>query len=48
MKKVYLLILCGFFAISAVGCGTVKGLGEDISSVGGWFSKSSNKVKEGN
>ncbi len=47
MNKIGLLILGGMFMVAAVGCGTIKGLGQDVSAVGGWFVKSSDKVKEG-
>ena len=47
MKKICLFILCGVFTLTAIGCGTIKGFGDDISAVGGWFSKGSDNVKEG-
>lgn len=45
--KTMMTVLAGLMIISFSGCGTVKGLGEDITSVGGWFQKSSTSVKEG-
>ena len=46
MKKLLLLALFICFTISLLGCGTIKGLGEDISTVGGWFTRGSDHVKE--
>jgi predicted small secreted protein len=46
MKKGYLMLLCGLLLLSAVGCGTVKGIGEDISTVGKWLTRSSNTVNK--
>jgi entericidin B len=34
LKKVILLVLLAAFVFSLVGCQTVKGVGEDIKSVG--------------
>ena len=48
MKKISLSILCGAIMITAVGCGSIKGLGDDITAVGGWFSRGAQNVKEGN
>ncbi len=31
--------------LSAAGCGTIKGVGDDISTVGGWLSRGSEKVQ---
>jgi predicted small secreted protein len=45
MKKRFLLALAGLFLLSMAGCGTIKGIGEDVSAVGGWMSKSSDTVK---
>ncbi len=35
-----------FLLAAMAGCGTIKGLGEDISAVGGWFSRGSEHVQE--
>ena len=46
MKKTILTILCLMVAISAIGCSTIKGLGEDVAAVGGWLVRGSDAVKE--
>ena len=46
MKKFLLSILLGLMMVSAVGCGTIKGMGEDISTVGKWLAKGSDNVKQ--
>lgn len=45
MKRVCLLVLCGVLILTAVGCGTIKGLGEDISTIGRWLVKGSDTAK---
>jgi predicted small secreted protein len=45
MKKFYWLVSV-VVLMSIAGCGTIKGLGEDISAVGGWFSRGSTHVQE--
>jgi len=45
MKKVTLMVSV-LLMLCVVGCGTIKGLGEDISAVGGWFSRGSESVQE--
>jgi predicted small secreted protein len=46
MKTVFLLMLCGMIILTAVGCGTIKGIGDDVSAVGKWLSKGSDTVKQ--
>jgi len=46
MKKICLLVICGALIVSIAGCGTVKGLGEDISTVGRWLIKGSSAAKK--
>ncbi|MDD5069601.1 MAG: entericidin [Candidatus Omnitrophica bacterium] len=46
MKKFYFLILCAMVVLVSSGCATVKGMGEDISSFGGWMTNSSDKVNK--
>jgi len=41
MKKICAAILCGLLMLTMVGCGTIKGLGEDISTLGRWLIKGS-------
>ena len=47
MKKICLFIVCGLLVLAIAGCGTIKGLGDDISTVGGWLIKGSDTVQEG-
>ena len=47
MSKLGLVVLCTLFVLSAVGCGTMKGIGEDLKTVGGWFTKGSDKATGG-
>lgn len=44
MKKAYLFVLCGLLILTIAGCGTIKGLGDDIGTVGKWLTKGSNSV----
>jgi len=44
MKRACLLILCGVLILALLGCGTIKGIGEDVSAVGGWMIKSSDEA----
>ena len=41
MKKLLLITVCLLLATALIGCGTVKGIGGDIATVGGWVSKTS-------
>ena len=47
MGHVRLMVICLAFLVVGIGCSTIKGMGEDISAVGGWVTKSSDNVKEG-
>ncbi|MFC1594221.1 hypothetical protein ACFL38_02725 [Candidatus Omnitrophota bacterium] len=44
MKRLVLIAICLAFTATLIGCGTMKGLGEDITAVGGWFVKGSDEV----
>ena len=46
MKRTCVCALCGLFIFTALGCGTIKGFGDDISAVGRWFSNGSDNVKD--
>ena len=46
MKRFNLILICAAFALTAAGCGTIRGVGEDVSTVGGWFVKGSDGVKD--
>jgi predicted small secreted protein len=45
MKRIYLIVLGGLLALSIAGCGTIKGMGEDVSTVGHWLTRGSDTVK---
>ena len=47
MKKTCLFVLCGLLILAIAGCSTIKGLGDDISTLGNWLIKGSDAVKEG-
>ena len=44
MKKACLFVLCALLILTAVGCGTIKGIGEDISALGGWLIRGSDSA----
>lgn len=44
MKKITLFVLVGLFVMTIVGCGTVRGFGDDISTVGHWLTRGSDKA----
>ncbi len=46
IKRIILSIVVTVFVGSFYGCGTIKGLGEDVGAIGGWMSGSSDHVKE--
>jgi predicted small secreted protein len=39
MKKIGMLALTGLLVMMFAGCGTVKGFGDDISTVGHWITR---------
>lgn len=45
MKRVWLFVFCAILILTVAGCGTVKGLGEDISTIGRWLMKGSDSAK---
>ena len=47
MKKIVLTGICLVLMMTGISCGTIKGMGEDISAVGGWVTTGSDNVKEG-
>jgi predicted small secreted protein len=47
VKRACLYVLCGLLILAVAGCSTIKGLGDDISTVGSWLMKGSDAVKEG-
>jgi len=44
MKTMLAVFLCGAMFFMA-GCSTVKGIGDDISTVGKWMARGSDNVK---
>ena len=46
MKNAVLAGFCLLLMVICVGCSTVKGVGEDLSTVGGWVTKGSDNVRE--
>ena len=47
MKKMVLAGVCLVLAVACIGCNTIRGLGEDVSAVGGWVVKGADNVQEG-
>ena len=45
MKKGMMMTICVLMSVSLIGCSTVKGIGQDIASVGKVISASSDHVK---
>lgn len=46
MKRLFWFVFVGAIVLmTTMGCGTIKGLGQDIGSVGGWMSRGSDSVK---
>ena len=48
MKKIVLAGVCLVLAVACVGCSTIRGLGEDVSTVGGWLVQGVDNVQENN
>ena len=47
MRAALFLGICLALTITSLGCGTIKGIGKDITTVGGWVTSGSDRVKEG-
>jgi predicted small secreted protein len=47
MRRMLLLGLCLTVMVTGIGCSTIKGVGEDVGTVGGWLKKGSDNVREG-
>ena len=47
MRKILLAALCLSLMAVSINCGTIKGIGEDLGTVGGWVTKGSDNVREG-
>jgi predicted small secreted protein len=46
MKRMVLGSICLVLAVVCIGCSTIKGMGEDVSTVGGWMVKGSDNVQQ--
>ena len=46
MKRALLTGFCLFLTVACVGCNTIRGLGEDVGTVGGWVVKGVDNVQE--
>jgi len=47
MKVIVLLSICLALAVTSISCSTIRGVGEDLGTVGGWVTSGSDHVKEG-
>lgn len=47
MKKLLLAGICLALMFASVACSTIRGIGEDLGTVGGWVTKGSDNVREG-
>ena len=47
MNKMLLAGICLTLMFVSIGCSTIKGVGQDLSTVGGWVTKGSDNVREG-
>ena len=48
MNKVLLAAICLVLMAISIGCNTIRGLGEDVTTVGGWVVKGVDNVQEKN
>jgi len=46
MKRIILGVVMLMCILSLSGCGTIKGVGEDVRTLGGWISSGSDHVEE--
>ena len=46
MKRMLLAGICLVLAVASIGCNTIRGLGEDVSTIGGWVVKGADNVQE--
>ncbi len=46
MRKVLLGGICLMLAVACIGCNTIRGMGEDVGTVGGWVVKGADNVQE--
>ena len=45
MKKAYMVAIGSLLILILAGCETIKGIGKDISTVGGWLTRGSEKAQ---
>lgn len=46
MKKMIYFLLLALIASTALGCGTIRGIGEDIGTLGRWLVRGSDKATQ--
>ena len=46
MNKIILSVITLVVVVSFYGCSTIKGLGDDVMTVGGWISSGSEHMEE--
>jgi len=46
MRRIILSVLVFAFVVSLAGCSTIKGIGDDIKTLGGWITSGSEHVEE--
>jgi predicted small secreted protein len=46
MNKALLAAICLVLIATSIGCNTIRGLGEDVKTVGGWVTKGVDNVQE--
>jgi len=47
MSRALLAGVCIFLMVASIGCSTIKGIGEDLGTIGGWVTSGSDSVREG-
>ena len=47
MSRALLAGICVFLMVASIGCSTIRGVGEDLGTIGGWVTKGSDNVREG-
>jgi len=46
MRKTCVFAICSLLMLAIVGCSTIKGFGDDVSTIGKWLVKGSDAVTE--
>jgi len=46
MRRTILRVVTLTFIVSLYGCSTIKGIGEDVKTLGGWITSGSEHVEE--